>query len=107
MVGGEGEGEEGMIPRALERVFSEGVSVVGWLYEVYNEEVRDLLAADSGSGKTHEVQARGSGNEVTISNLSSVEVEDREHARRLVDSAAAHRASHKTTLNERSSRYVS
>lgn len=55
MEGGENEGQEGMIPKTIEKIFEETSRLMekGWEYkleanflEIYNEDIRDLLATE-------------------------------------------------------------
>eukprot|EP00668_Euglena_longa_P041160 GGOE01054168.1.p1 GENE.GGOE01054168.1~~GGOE01054168.1.p1 ORF type:complete len:601 (-),score=200.02 GGOE01054168.1:484-2286(-) len=119
----------GMIPRAVEQIFAEGERLKprGWEFqlqatfvEIYLEEVRDLLgdtagyekrAGVSSSGVTtyeraspkHEIHHSADGT-TTISNVTTVPVTQPGDVLRLLQTAARHRSTASTKMNERSSR---
>ena len=93
MEGGTEPGQEGMIPLTLEKIFEQtkDLESKGWSYkmeasflEIYNEEIRDLLATEknlkydvkmsASSSGSNLKQAGQSANEVYVTNLKIEEV---------------------------------
>eukprot|EP00667_Euglena_gracilis_P005329 EG_transcript_5369 len=119
----------GMIPRAVAQIFAEGERLKprGWEFqleatfvEIYLEEVRDLLGDTSGYEKRagvsstgvttyermspkHEIHHSADGS-TTISNVTTVAVTQPGDVLRLLQTAARHRSTAATKMNERSSR---
>ncbi|KXJ16301.1 Kinesin-5 [Exaiptasia diaphana] len=108
--------KRGIIPRSIEHVYmtSEDLKEKGWEYkmearylEIYNENIRDLLASDDslkyeikmvGNGKTN------SDSEVTVTNLKVIPVDNEKQVLSLLKTAAQNRSVGATKWNERSSR---
>ncbi|KAL6071666.1 kinesin-like nuclear fusion protein [Balamuthia mandrillaris] len=126
---GEDMEKRGMIPRTVEQIFetTRYLQEKGWEYtmeaaflEIYNEEIRDLLkkkkakAAGSSSSANqkkdkeakkdkYEIKHDAKGN-TTVTNLTTVTVEQPYQVYDLLKRAAHNRAVASTKLNERSSR---
>ena len=115
MEGGEDTDDEeqaGMIPRTIEQIFAamQRLKEKSWDYkmkasflEIYNEEIRDLLAVEK-ELKCDIKTAGGKGKELEISNLRLEEVRSQGHVTTLLRRAGKARAQAKTLCNERSSR---
>ena len=110
MEGGEEEVEEqaGMIPRTIGQIFEakEQLKEKSWVYrlhasflEIYNEDIRDLLATE----KDLKYEIKG-GADTTVTNLKVEEVMSEARVLVLLKRAARLRAQAKTLCNERSSR---
>jgi len=112
------EGDEtgkhvGIIPRTIEKIFQEtsGLTDKGWKYkmeasflEIYNEEIRDLLATEKGL-KYDIKRVNAKSNEIYVSNLKIEDVSDgSENIKVLLKRAQKNRAVAATNCNERSSR---
>lgn len=100
--------EEGIIPRAINDLFSAKqrheklgkVTIRLNFLELYNDELRDLMV-DGGS----DLKIRDSGDDGFFAEgLTSIAVESAEHARDLIDTACTRRRTASTKLNMRSSR---
>jgi kinesin family protein C1 len=107
------EHTQGMIPRALQQVFtsSRDLNEKGWVYkmeasfiEIYNETLHDLLAAGKRDLK-HEIRIdpKNEG-EVYVTNITPVLITSEQQVSCLLDTAAKRRAVAATESNERSSR---
>ncbi|XP_054663658.1 kinesin-like protein KIFC1 isoform X1 [Grus americana] len=104
----------GMIPRAVRQVFqgAQELAEKGWEYdfsasflEIYNESLRDLLAARSERGTELEIRRVSSvSEELHVPNLRCVPVTCEEEVLGLLRTAAANRSVARTALNDRSSR---
>lgn len=121
MEGGTQPGQEGMIPLTLEKIYEQTKALEdkGWSYkmeasflEIYNEEIRDLLATEknlkydvkmTGTTSGSNLKA-GQTNEVYVTNLKVEEVETTSQVAHLLKRAAKNRAVAATNCNERSSR---
>ena len=114
MEGGEDEGQEGMIPRTIELIFDESrrLKEKGWTYslqasflEIYNEEIRDLLATEKNLKydikMTKETSKDGS---VLVTNLKVKPVDTPAEIATILRLARRNRAVAATNCNERSSR---
>ena len=114
MEGGEDEGQEGMIPRTIELIFDESrrLKEKGWTYsleasflEIYNEEIRDLLATEKNLKydikMTKETNKDGS---VMVTNLKVKPVDTPAEIASILRLARKNRAVAATKSNERSSR---
>lgn len=115
-------GEEGIIPRAISKIIStvSRLEEQGWEYsleasyiEVYNEQLRDLLADTSGSvnrreaGKITEsnpIQHAPSGGHTTVLGATRVPIQSEFDAADIVRQAACARAVESTAMNAVSSR---
>merc|ERR1712223_2221695 len=112
------EGDEtgkhvGIIPRTIEKIFQETSSLVekGWKYkmeasflEIYNEEIRDLLATEKGL-KYDIKKANAKTNDIYVTNLKIEDVTNgSENIKVLLKRAQKNRAVAATNCNERSSR---
>ena len=112
MEGGEIEGQEGIIPRTISKIFEETRNLVekGWEYkmeasfvEIYNEEIRDLLATEKGlKYDIKRVDAKSS--EIYVTNLKIEDVTSGNNINPLLRRAKKNRAVAATNCNERSSR---
>ena len=112
MLGGKGE-ERGLIPRSMEQIFacqaqlkSKGmtIAITATLLEIYNEDIRDLLADGSSDGKIeYKIKHDDDGN-THVTNLNAVEVHSAIEVEALMSQANAARAVAKTNMNDRSSR---
>ena len=116
MEGGESAGEEeeqaGMIPRTIRQIFAatEQLKEKAWEYrlqasflEIYNEEIRDLLAVDK--DLKYEIKLTDSkSSELAVTNLRVEEVVSEGQVAGLLRRAGKARAQAKTLCNERSSR---
>lgn len=111
----QGAPERGVIPRTVELLFRtmRDLEERGWRYtldvrflEVYNEQLRDLLAARSGSGsaaQTLKIQHDPSGR-TSVAGCQTVRVESPEAVYALIRTARAARAVAATRYNDYSSR---
>jgi len=112
------EGDEtgqhvGIIPRTIEKIFEEtnGLIDKGWKYkmeasflEIYNEEIRDLLATEKGL-KYDIKKVNAKSNDIYVTNLKIEDVTDgSENIKVLLKRAQKNRAVAATNCNERSSR---
>lgn len=112
MEGGEVEGEEGIIPRTIEKIFetTRNLEEQGWTYkmeasfvEIYNEEIRDLLATER--GLKYEIKRVDSkSTDIYVTNLITEEVTCGSNVNPLLRRAKKNRAVAATNCNERSSR---
>ncbi|CAL4109466.1 unnamed protein product, partial [Meganyctiphanes norvegica] len=105
---------EGVIPRTVKEIFS-AMNIAkekGWTYnvavnimEIYNETIRDLLAAKGSANLTHEIKRVDKNtDEVMVTNLKHTEVETEDHVHHLLKQAKQQRAVAATNMNEHSSR---
>ena len=114
MEGGEDEEQQGMIPRTIELIFDESrrLKEKGWTYslqasflEIYNEEIRDLLATEKNLKydikMTKETNKDGS---VMVTNLKVKPVDTPAEIATILRLARKNRAVAATKSNERSSR---
>ena len=111
------EGDEtgeyiGIIPKTIHKIFNETRSLVekGWKYtmdasflEIYNEEIRDLLATEKGL-KYDIKKVDTKSNEIYVTNLKIEDVTSGENINGLLKRAKKNRAVAATNCNERSSR---
>merc|ERR1712142_433164 len=104
------ESESGMIPRTIKQIFEVKRRLMDkhWEYklqasflEIYNEEIRDLLANDS--NLKHDIKMNES-KEVIVTNLKVEEVVSEEQINKMIRKARKNRSWAKTLCNERSSR---
>jgi len=112
MEGEDNDGDRGIIPRALLKIYQEASSLQerGWRYqihanfvEIYNEEIRDLLTTEK--GLKHEIKRMDSkSDEIYVTNLQTEDVTDGENIDQLLCRAKRARAVAATNCNERSSR---
>jgi len=109
-LGLEVESESGMIPRTVKQIFDmkRRLKDKNWDYklqasflEIYNEEIRDLLANDP--NLRHEIKMNES-KDVTVTNLKVEEVVSEEQINKMIFKARKNRSWAKTLCNERSSR---
>lgn len=110
---GDETGEQvGIIPRTIRKIFEETSSLVekGWKYhldasflEIYNEEIRDLLATEKGlKYDIKRVDAKSS--DIYVTNIKTEDVTNGENINSLLKRAKKNRAVAATNCNERSSR---
>lgn len=106
------EGEGGIIPRTTDFLFKcfEQYRNLGWQYklcasflEIYNETLFDLLSNETKDLEIRMVSAKAP-TEIFVSNLTEVNVENKEDLHRLMQMAKSNRATAATAGNERSSR---
>lgn len=103
---------QGMIPRSVIQIFEtiKELETKGWKYnmeasflEIYNETIRDLLGNDK--DVKHEIKLTGtSSNDVSVTNLTLVNVETDQQITTLLKKASHNRAVAETKCNEHSSR---
>ena len=123
LAGGETEEEEGaatrnedrgMIPRAVEMIFAqvESLRIKGWEYEIavshleiYNENIRDLLAPPLSAGQpAPKLDIKHVDGMAAVTNLRVVNVESENQVQDLLSQALEARATAATQHNEASSR---
>ncbi|KZT43080.1 kinesin-domain-containing protein [Sistotremastrum suecicum HHB10207 ss-3] len=111
MEGGPTEATAGMIPRAVEQVFSVAAALKskGWEYkmegqflEIYNETINDLLGKGEFDKKKHEIKHDKGSTRVT--DVVTVPLESPSEVRSLLMLAHSRRTVASTLMNERSSR---
>ncbi|KAI5014864.1 hypothetical protein ZWY2020_056254 [Hordeum vulgare] len=109
--------QKGLIPRSLEQIFETSQSLMsqGWKYkmqasmlEIYNETIRDLLAASrtsiqDGAASKYNIKHDANGN-TQVSDLTIVDVRSINEVSSLLKRAAQSRSVGKTQMNEESSR---
>ncbi|ERM99862.1 hypothetical protein AMTR_s00098p00155820 [Amborella trichopoda] len=110
--------QKGLIPRSLEQIFqtSQALSSQGWTFrmqasmlEIYNETIRDLLAANREVSRTENgvstkyIIKHDNGNTV-VSDLTVVDVVSLREVSSLLHRAAQSRSVGRTQMNEQSSR---
>nr|BAJ90626.1 predicted protein [Hordeum vulgare subsp. vulgare] len=109
--------QKGLIPRSLEQIFETSQSLMsqGWKYkmqasmlEIYNETIRDLLAASrtsiqDGAASKYNIKHDSNGN-TQVSDLTIVDVRSINEVSSLLKRAAQSRSVGKTQMNEESSR---
>lgn len=113
----EGAGGEsrGVVPRAAEQVFgaAQKLQLLGWSFEfaasfleIYNDELRDLLPAEGGSGSagSSKLKISDANGVVTVPGLRSARVEDSNQLEALMTAATKVRSTSATKCNEHSSR---
>ena len=112
MEGDENMEKLGIIPKTITKIFEEthGLVEKGWSYkleasflEIYNEEIRDLLATEKGL-KYDIKKVDTKSNEIYVSNLKVEDVTNGEKIGHLLKRAKKNRAVAATNCNERSSR---
>lgn len=105
--------EDGMIPRALRQIYSTSKELEdrGWTYqmegsfvEVYNEDIRDLLGDDEKSNKKHEVHHDMANHETTITNITTLSLDNQDQVEAILTQAMSRRSVAATKANEHSSR---
>lgn len=107
--------KRGMIPRAVEQIFStaESMKEKGWQYEmevmyleIYNESLRDLLCASSAKQDEtkYEIKHDQQKGTTTVTNTTVVKVRSPTQLYELLKRASKNRAVSKTNMNEHSSR---
>lgn len=111
----------GMIARAVEQIFNTSYKLKekGWEYdmyvsfmEIYNETLRDLLekpkkdsvADPKKEEKKYEIKHDVNNGETTVTNLTTIKVDDPDRVHDLLKTANKNRAVGKTNMNARSSR---
>jgi len=106
------EAKRGMIPRAVEQIFvsSQALKEKGWEYEmevmfleIYNEQLRDLLATKRSDDTKYEIKHDNKGN-TTVTNMTTVKVRNPSQVYGLLTRASNHRSVAATKMNEHSSR---
>ena len=113
MLGGKGE-DRGLIPRSMEQIFAaqsqlkskeKSIAITATLLEIYNEDIRDLLADGSPDGKVeYKIKHDDDDGSTRVTNLRAVEVHSALEVAELMSQANAARAVAKTNMNDRSSR---
>lgn len=105
--------EDGMIPRALRQIYSTSKDLEdrGWKYkmegsfvEVYNEEIRDLLGDEEKGTKKHEVHHDMLNHETTITNVTTLSLDNQDQVESILSQAMSRRSVAATKANEHSSR---
>eukprot|EP01104_Vermistella_antarctica_P018339 TRINITY_DN6749_c0_g1_i1.p1 TRINITY_DN6749_c0_g1~~TRINITY_DN6749_c0_g1_i1.p1 ORF type:complete len:759 (-),score=201.95 TRINITY_DN6749_c0_g1_i1:33-2258(-) len=103
---------KGMIPRAVEQIFqyAKDLRELGWEYkmeaiflEIYNENIRDLLASKQREDVSHNIKHDKRGN-TNVTDITTVKVEFPQQVFDLLKRATRNRAVASTMMNERSSR---
>lgn len=103
--------KDGMIPRSLRFIYDKCKDLEGrgWKYtiegsfvEVYNEEIRDLLG--DGSQKKHEVHHDHINHETTVTNTTTLPLDNKEQVDSILSQAMDRRSVAATKANEHSSR---
>ncbi|WWC73102.1 uncharacterized protein I206_107067 [Kwoniella pini CBS 10737] len=111
MEGGQDEEHAGMIPRAINMIFSvsNGLKDRGWRYqmegqflEVYNEVINDLLGNGQFDCKKHEIKTVDG--KVSVTDVVSIPLNNPRQVSTLLERARGRRAVAATLMNERSSR---
>ena len=121
----DGGASRGLIPRCVERIFAardaaaraadaaEPFAVTATMVEIYNEEIRDLLAASStktvdeshgGASSKLDVKHDARTGETSVTNARCVEVASAKEIASLLRRADAARTTRGTNMNDRSSR---
>ncbi|KAK1922557.1 P-loop containing nucleoside triphosphate hydrolase protein [Papiliotrema laurentii] len=112
MEGGQTEETMGMIPRAIDMIFtvSKQLEDRGWKYqmegqflEVYNEVINDLLGSGQFDTKKHEIKLDKDG-KMSVTDVISVPLSNSRQVSTLLEKARSRRAVAATLMNERSSR---
>ncbi|KAK6457205.1 P-loop containing nucleoside triphosphate hydrolase protein [Scheffersomyces xylosifermentans] len=102
----------GMIPLSLNKIFediteleSKGwkYSVEGQVIEIYNENIVDLLATNTGAAK-HEIKHDDNECKTTITNTTTISIESQSQAESILERAIKNRSTASTKANDRSSR---
>ncbi|WWC97963.1 hypothetical protein V866_004852 [Kwoniella sp. B9012] len=111
MEGGQNDQDAGMIPRAIDMIFtvSSGLKDRGWKYqmegqflEVYNEVINDLLGSGQFDSKKHEIKTVDG--KVSVTDVVSIPLNNPRQVSTLLERASSRRAVAATLMNERSSR---
>ena len=112
MEGDESGIQEGIIPKTIKKIFEQtnALEEKSWKYtlsasflEIYNEEIRDLLATEKGlKYDIKKVDAKSS--EIYVTNIKSEDVTCGNNIQSLLKRAKKNRAVAATNCNERSSR---
>jgi len=112
MEGDESGVQEGIIPKTIKKIFEQtsALEEKSWKYtltasflEIYNEEIRDLLATEKGlKYDIKKVDAKSS--EIYVTNIKSEDVTCGNNIQSLLKRAKKNRAVAATNCNERSSR---
>ena len=112
MEGDETGVQEGIIPKTIKKIFEQthALEEKSWKYtlsasflEIYNEEIRDLLALEKGL-KYDIKKMDAKSNEIYVTNLKSEDVTCGNNIQSLLKRAKKNRAVAATNCNERSSR---
>ncbi|WVR09072.1 hypothetical protein IAU60_006133 [Kwoniella sp. DSM 27419] len=112
MEGGQTDLDAGMIPRAIEMIFSasRGLQDRGWKYtmegqflEVYNEVINDLLGNGQFDTKKHEIKFDKDG-KTSVTDVVNIPLSNPRQVSTLLERARSRRAVAATLMNERSSR---
>ncbi|XP_062331411.1 carboxy-terminal kinesin 2-like [Osmerus eperlanus] len=112
MEGGETETSRGVIPRAVQQIFTAAKSLrqQGWEYtftasfvEVYNETLRDLVYTGKPNKRPEHEIHKVTTNKVTVTNLSYRKVTTEVEVYKLIALANRNRSTARTRMNDRSS----
>ncbi|KAL0579485.1 kinesin-like nuclear fusion protein [Marasmius crinis-equi] len=113
MEGGLTETTQGMIPRAVEKVFrvAEDLKSKGWEYkiegqflEIYNETINDLLGKGDFDKKKHDIKHDPKTGSTRVTDLTVMPLQSPSQVRSLLAVAQSRRSVAATLMNERSSR---
>ncbi|KAG7093411.1 hypothetical protein E1B28_007093 [Marasmius oreades] len=113
MEGGSNEATQGMIPRAVEKVFrvAEDLKTKGWEYriegqflEIYNETINDLLGKGDFDKKKHDIKHDPKTGSTRVTDITVMSLQSPSQVRSLLAVAQSRRSVAATLMNERSSR---
>ncbi|KAF9266685.1 kinesin-domain-containing protein [Marasmius fiardii PR-910] len=113
MEGGSTEATQGMIPRAVAKVFrvAEDLKTKGWEYkiegqflEIYNETINDLLGKGDFDKKKHEIKHDPKTGSTRVTDITIMALQSPSQVRSLLAVAQSRRSVAATLMNERSSR---
>lgn len=104
--------DNGMIPLSIKMIFDniQELKLKNWTYtvegqflEIYNETIVDLLSSVN-TTKKHEIKHDDTNGKTSVTNITSVTMTNKNHAKVLLEKASKNRSTASTKLNDRSSR---